>query len=74
MHHAACMTAKQLLRFIIDKLKDDGAQVVHLDPQTKTLLTLNDVAKRLNVTPKTIDLDSLNIQVKYFYNPCYLNI
>lgn len=73
------MRAKQLLRFIIDKIeviffyylshqfffKSNGEESVILDKDKKPL-TLNEITKKIGVSSKDINLDSLNVQVKIF--------
>ena len=64
IHFAACMRAKQLLRFIVDKIEKDGERPVIYDKNEKRMITLNEICEIIKVNSKDINLDSLNVQVK----------
>ena len=63
IHFAACMRAKQLLRFIVDKIEKDGDRPVIYDKNEKRMITLSEICEIINVNSKDINLDSLNVQV-----------
>jgi hypothetical protein len=67
IHFAACMRAKQLLRFIVDKLENEGEKKVIYDKKEERWRTLKEVCDVIDVNSKDINLDSLNVQVKNHY-------
>lgn len=63
IHFAACMRAKQLLRFMVDKIEKDGDRPVLLNKKENKWLSLNEICNMIGVNSKDINLDSLNVQV-----------
>lgn len=67
IHFAACMRAKQLLRFMVDKIEKDGDRKVILSKSENKWISLKEICNRIGVNSKDINLDSLNVQVNYLY-------
>lgn len=63
IHFAACMRAKQLLRFMVEKIEKDGDRNVIFDKGENKWKSLREICQRINVDSKDINLDSLNVQV-----------
>ena len=68
IHFAACMRAKQLLRFIVEKIEKDGDRPVIYDKNEKRMITLSEICQMIDVNSKDINLDSLNVQVNLILN------
>ncbi|KAI5185618.1 AMP deaminase [Nematocida homosporus] len=57
IHHSASMNSKKLLQFIKKKLREEPNEVVYKDGEEQTL---QNIFQRINKTPDTLCLDSLD--------------
>ena len=59
------MSAKMLVDFIGEKYKTDSDKEVYFDKQKNEHLTLYQIFQECNVSPTSINVDALDMQVNY---------
>ena len=65
LHQSAAMSAKMLVDFIGEKYKTDADKEVYFDKQKNEHLTLYQIFQECNVSPTSINVDALDMQVNY---------